>query len=450
MFNLDQNTLVIVAAGVTILVSILLLYLESISKQIKGPKCWSLGSVLIGIGILSFAFYNYLGSFLAFVIGGSIIVLGIGLYHSGLRGFSYKPTNYWILFGLPVFNLIQGSIFTLMENANELRMIIYSIINIGLSVFMIIELKSLDKNSYRKVTNLGVIVFIVYGLSMTIRMFSVYQLKLSTAADEILITKIIFYSTILSLILMAFMFVTLFNIKLSNELKDQIKNRDRFFSIISHDLNGPVSTISEMLKALNRTELFDKEKRELLLNELEKLSSSTSLLLQNLLEWSSNQVNSIKVSKKLFDISQVINQNVLLLEQKAKAKSININYQNTETLYCFADPMMVDTILRNIISNSIKFTPKNGKVSIDAIKNHDFVTIAVKDNGIGISKEVLMKLEKKQILVSTYGTDGEKGAGLGLSLCKDFLEKNSGKIEVISSKNYGSEIKISLPVDLDI
>lgn len=449
MFNLDQSTLVIVAAGVTLLVSILLLYLESISKQIKGPKCWSTGSLLIGAGILSFAFFHYLGNFLAFVIGGSLIILGIGLYHAGLRGFSNKLTNYWILFGLPAINLVQGSTLTLL-NADDLRMILYSIINIVLSVFMIIELKSLDAKSFKKVSFLGIIVFVVYGLSMTIRIFSVYQLKLSTAADEIFITKVIFYSTILSLILMAFMFVILFNIRLSEELKDQIKNRDRFFSIISHDLNGPVATISEMLKALNRTELFDKDRRELLLNELEKLSSSTSLLLQNLLEWSSNQVNSIKVSKRLFDVSQLINQNILLLGQKAKAKSIELQFESNGQLSCFADPMMVDTILRNLISNAIKFTPKDGAVNIETHKNDNFVEITIKDSGVGINKEIISKLEKKQILVSTYGTDGEKGAGLGLSLVKDFIEKNNGLMEIKSSKNTGTEIKIGLPIDLKI
>lgn len=450
MFYLDQNTLVIVAAGVTLLIAILLSYLRSISKQIKGPNYWSAGGILISFGLFLFAFYSYFGSYTTFVIGGAFITLGIALYHAGLRKFRNKKIVYWLLVGLPLAHLIQGTILTIVLETENLRMLIYSLLNICIAIAMILEFRKLKEECYKKVSDIGILVFFVFGLSMAIRMISTYALHPSTAADDTAINKLIFISTILSQILMAFVFILLFNIKLSEELKDQVKNRDRFFSIISHDLNGPVSTISEMLKTINKTELFNSERRELLLSELEKLSSSTSLLLQNLLQWSSNQVNNIKVSKKNLVINELVQQNIDLLGQAAKAKSILVSYTNRCKSTCFADPMMVDTILRNLISNAIKFTPQYGKINIESDEIEGIIEIRVKDNGLGMSSEIVKKLENKQLLNSSYGTEGEKGAGLGLLLCKDFIEKNNGSMHILSKKNSGTEIKIKLPIDLKI
>ena len=281
-------------------------------------------------------------------------------------------------------------------------------------------------------------------------MISTYVLSPENAADENIISKVLFYTSILSQILMAFVFIILFNIRLSDELKEQIKNRDKFFSIISHDLNGPVGTIAEMLKIINHSDLFNQKSQTLLLNELEKLSCSTWLLLQNLLQWSRNQINSIKVAKKTFDLNELINQNITLLEQAAKSKLIELKYVQSCETSCFADPMMVDTILRNLISNAIKFTPHKGTIELSCNKTNSYAIITVKDSGKGISQEIADKLERNEQLLSTYGTDGEKGAGIGLSLCKDFVEKNNGTMDVRSYENTGTEISIKLPLDLNI
>ena len=166
MIKLDQNTLVFVAAGVTLLVAILLVYLTSLSKHIKGPKYWSAGSILISLGLFSFAYYNYFGTYLTFVIGGTIIILGIAFYHAGLRKFKNKAISYWVIIGLPFANFIQGSVFTLFTHAEELRMILYSIINIYISTVMIIEFGKTSSKSLKRISNLGALVFIVYGLTM--------------------------------------------------------------------------------------------------------------------------------------------------------------------------------------------------------------------------------------------------------------------------------------------
>ncbi len=450
MPSLDQYTLVFVATSVTLLAAILLIYLESISKQIKGPKWWSLGSFLVCLGIILFAYHGFFGKYIAFVIGGTSIILGVLFYKTGLKRYNNKQINHRQIIIIAFINFLQGSTFTLIYPSEEIRMIIYSIISIYVAFLLLIEFLSPESKSIKKISIVGILVAGFYGITMAVRIIFVFIINPEHAAAEILITKILFYIIILSQIALAFVFITLFNIKLSDELKDQLVNRDKFFSIISHDLNGPVRTMSDMLRIINNNELFNKDRQQKLLSELEKISNSTSHLLQNLLQWSKNQINSIKVSQKNFDLTDMIEQNIMLIEQNANYKSIKINYQSDYKINCFADPMMIDTILRNLLSNAIKFTPENGIVDISLIRENGHAIIGIKDSGKGIKNEVLDKLNDNQPLLSSYGTNGEKGSGLGLLLCKDFIEKNNGIMKINSVKNQGTEIKITLPVDLTI
>ena len=450
MPSLDQNTLVFVAAGVTLLIAILLLYLKSLSKQIKGPKWWSIGSLLMSLGMILFAYHDYLGRYISFVFGGSSIILGVLLYQSGLRRYKNKSVNYWLILGIPLINFIQGTIFTLLYPSEEIRMIIYSVISVFTSILLLSEFWSPQSKSIKKISFIGILASACYGITMAARIFSIFVISPKDAADEIFITKILFYIIILSQITLTFVFVILFNIRLSDELKEQLKNRDKFFSIISHDLNGPIGTMAEMLKIINNTELFDKDRQQKLLSELEKMSNSTSHLLRNLLQWSKNQINSIKVSQSSFDLTEMIQQNISFLGQNANYKSIKIEFNPESKINCFADSMMVDTILRNLISNAIKFTPEKGEITIRVYEENKHAIIKIKDTGIGIRKEVLDKFYNNQQLLSSYGTNGEKGSGLGLLLCKDFIAKNKGSMDISTSTNIGTEIIIKLPIDLTI
>jgi len=450
MFSLDQNTLVLVATGVTLLAALLLIYLKSISRQIKGPKWWSLGSLLVSFGIVLFAYYNHLGKYLTFVVGGTCILLGVFLYQAGMRRYKNKSVNYWIIAGVPLINFIQGNIFTLIYPSEEIRMTIYSLISIFASVLLLKEFWNPQSKSIKRISYIGILASAFYGITMTVRFFAVFSVNPEHAADETLITKLLFYIIILSQIALAFVFVILFNISLSDELKEQLNSRDKFFSIISHDLNGPIGTVAEMLRIINNTDLFDKERQQELLTELEKISNSTSHLLQNLLHWSKSQINSIKVSQKNFDLTELIKENIDLLDQNAKYKSIKIEFNPEDKISCFADSMMVDTILRNLISNAIKFTQKNGVIDIKVSQEKGQAVIVINDTGVGIREEILDKFYNNQQLLSSYGTNGEKGSGLGLLLCKDFIAKNNGNIDIATAHNLGTKITIKLPLDLTI
>lgn len=445
MLELDQKNLVYVAAGITFLTAILLVYLKKIASYIKGPLFWSSGSLLVSIGLLLFALYPYSGDYGAFVMAGSLALTGLCLHLTGLWKFKQLKVNYWIVIGLPLFQFIQGTFFLLVIPIPFLRMSLYSLVNLVFAIIIIFEFSRPINKSYKRISIFGILVFFAFGATMFARLIHSYFFTPENAANTTIISAILFYITILSQVLISFVFIIMFNIRLAEDLKDQLKNREKFFSIIAHDLSGPVGNISEMLKTINHSDLFGKETQKSLLLELEKLSDSTWFLLQNLLEWSRNQLNTVTISKKPIEINALVRQNIDLLEHMAKSKLINLSFIEKGINTCFADHRMVDTILRNVISNAIKFTPTSGIIEISTQSDKNFAKIKIKDNGIGMSPEKKESLFNTRDFATSFGTEGEKGAGLGMILCFDFIKKIEGEFEIKSEEGKGTEIIISLP-----
>jgi len=175
-------------------------------------------------------------------------------------------------------------------------------------------------------------------------------------------------------------------------------------------------------------------------------SDSGFKLLENLLDWAQVQTNRVSFKPVNVDIVSIVKEGVLYIENIAKDKHIELEYNFLEQAIVFADENMIRTILRNLLSNAIKFTNRNGKIII-TIQNYDShnILVSVKDNGIGISKNRLDSLFDLDKIQSTSGTEREKGTGLGLQLCKEFVEMNKGKIWVNSKENVGSEFAFILP-----
>ena len=163
------------------------------------------------------------------------------------------------------------------------------------------------------------------------------------------------------------------------------------------------------------------------------------------MEWANSQRRKISFKPLAINLGEILNEEFLNLNDAANDKNIELKSAVPEKLAVFADRNMIKTILRNLISNAIKFTCRNGKVEVKAFIDNDFVEIEVSDNGIGISKETMAKLFRIDADLSTRGTEYEKGTGLGLFLCKEFVEKHGGKIWVESESGRGSTFKLVLP-----
>ena len=224
--------------------------------------------------------------------------------------------------------------------------------------------------------------------------------------------------------------------------------KDKLFSIIAHDLRGPVGNFGSALEVLiENLDTFDKETLSEILIDLKNSASRSYELLQNLLKWARSQNNTIEFAPTSQNLNNIINENIDLLQSSAAQKQITITTDIKDEISVFADENMLKTILRNLLSNAIKFSFNRGLVVVKAKKADDFAEIVVKDFGVGIKTENLEKLVSTHEHFSTYGTANEKGTGLGLNLCKDFVERNGGKMTIESKEGAGTEISFNLPLN---
>lgn len=234
-------------------------------------------------------------------------------------------------------------------------------------------------------------------------------------------------------------------------LKESNKTKDKFFSIISHDLKSPINSLlglSDLL--LKHYSTYDDKMRKEFIKLINDSTKRTLYLLEDLLTWSRSQSGNIEFSIRKIKIKTLINEIVLLSQPIAQNKSI-ILLDKTETdISVYADKNMISTVLRNLITNAIKFTNKNGVVTVTVknAKNQEFVEISVSDTGIGIPEDIIHDLFLLNKNKSTPGTGKESGTGLGLILCKEFVEKQGGKIWVSSEFGKGSEFVFTSPIVL--
>ncbi len=231
-------------------------------------------------------------------------------------------------------------------------------------------------------------------------------------------------------------------------LKNLITTKDKLFSIIAHDLRSPFNHIlnfSELI--LEKVESIEKEQLEHYSKVINISAKNTLVLLNNLLNWAKSQTGQLKFKPENQLLEPVVNEIIDLSLPSANNKNIVLKYLQAEKIVVYADSDMLKTVLRNLVSNAIKFTNVNGKINIYAQKNDNFIEIAVSDNGIGMSDETQNTLFNLETNETTPGTEEEKGSGLGLVLCKEFVEKHGGKIWAESELGQGSSFKFTLPID---
>jgi signal transduction histidine kinase len=229
------------------------------------------------------------------------------------------------------------------------------------------------------------------------------------------------------------------------QVKKLLDDKDKFFSIIAHDLRGPFNGIiglSELLLEKDN-QLKPKETNEFI-QLIHQSSKNAYSLLDNLLTWAQSQTGSLEFVPKKIKISPIIDRTINLMDNIAQSKNITIPEIKNEE-YVFADKDMLETIFRNLISNAIKFTENNGKVLLSMTNENNKTVFSIKDSGIGIAPEKMANLFAINQRNTTSGTNDETGTGLGLTLCKDFVEKHGGQIWVESEIGKGSNFKFSIP-----
>ncbi len=231
------------------------------------------------------------------------------------------------------------------------------------------------------------------------------------------------------------------------ELKVLNQTKDKFFSIIAHDLRSPIGTMSEMLTIINTS--FKDELSDSMLKIFKVLNDSaknTFSLIENLLTWSRSQSGAIRFSPQKINLFEIIKNNINLNLYSAQDKNITIENRIDREIFVYVDFSMIDAVVRNLLNNAVKYTFDNGVIVISHSFLENKVKVSISDSGIGMSNETVGNLFKpNSSRIVKIGTKGEKGTGLGLVLCKEFIEKNEGEIWVESSEGNGSTFYFTLP-----
>jgi signal transduction histidine kinase len=227
------------------------------------------------------------------------------------------------------------------------------------------------------------------------------------------------------------------------EVSNDVKNR--IFSIIAHDLRGPIGSLQGFFMIIEEFYVDIPEDLKQILSQLRTENAQVSTILDNLLNWAKTQMAELKPKLQEVNINLLVEENIRLLQRSAEAKNIQIIDEVPEGLVAQSDLEMTKIVLRNLIQNAIKFTKQNGKIHIQGhLRDDTTVEITVKDSGVGMSEEKISTLFSLKNNKSTYGTNNEKGTGLGLILCNDLVKICNGQLEVASEINKGTTVTITL------
>jgi signal transduction histidine kinase len=224
-----------------------------------------------------------------------------------------------------------------------------------------------------------------------------------------------------------------------DEIEQLNKSKDKFFAIIAHDLKNPLSGIYRLSEIMKQNyEQINSQKLKVYIEQIFISTKKTYELLENLLKWAMVQNGSLQIAATEFNLTKVIRENIELLSENANQKKLNINFNQCDDCFVLADEEMITTVLRNLLNNAIKFSPENSSIKFSISADAEFYKVSIKDQGIGISpadQQLLFNLNND---VRTIGASKEKGTGLGLVLCKEFIELNGGRIGLKSEIGKGS------------
>ncbi|GAB4130901.1 MAG: hypothetical protein OHK0045_04590 [Raineya sp.] len=233
--------------------------------------------------------------------------------------------------------------------------------------------------------------------------------------------------------------------KQKEQLEEMNFTKDKFFSIIAHDLRSPINSLLGFTNLLsNYADSMTPEEVKKISEDLNKSLQNVLQLIEDLLTWARSQMNKIDFKPEKISVDTIIQEDVELSNILFQKKEISLETELTPNLHAFADVDHVKFVLRNLVTNALKFTNRNGRVLIRTLEKDEMIWVQVIDNGVGIPKEIQEKMFQLDAIKSTRGTDNEKGTGLGLVLCKEFIRKNAGDIWVESKEGEGSCFTFSL------
>lgn len=457
MIPVDIKTLFLTYSLVNVLI-VILFTIYILRFKVKTPiiKIFIIARISGVFAITFMTLRDIIPDFLSIIVGNFLLLFSLSneLYCLYSIDSDFNKTNFKRLNIIPLFIFL---IFYLFISSPENTRIIISSISIFL-IYSIWATAFLINKTKTKIQNFAgyLLIFasIFYFIRFVKAIFFPDNLLFSNDLIQVLAYYYILFLSFSLPILFLFILKEKDTERIANDyqkLEELNKGKNRLFSIIAHDLRGPIGglqQIGELLWKNEETNKIKEETRKKFTEIIYKSSKKTVNLLDNLLKWASLNSGAIKVMPIKIDLKELIIENVNFLKSEGILKNIEISHNLENNSLVFADINMVNTIIRNLISNALKFTPNSGKIDIVGFNNEDsenYITIIIKDNGVGMSKENSLKVLKIDSSISTLGTENETGTGFGLKLCSEFVVKNNGKIHIESEKNKGTSVFLSLP-----
>jgi two-component system, sensor histidine kinase and response regulator len=443
---LDLRPMIFLTTVVFWLLAVVTILMSKAQSPVKGTREWALGNFIIGIGVLLFCFNSYIPDFFTVVLSSTFMVLGICYLIAGLWSFKGKSYNYFIFIGLPSFTFLQSVLFTEIIDLSEIRKILFAL---TVLIAVLVSARETFIPARRPLLIALRIIAIsstIYAGFMLVRLVTILMDPTSNPLHGSLLNMSIWVLTMILQILNSIGFLLLFLYRQSMQLQSSINGMQSFFSILAHDLRGPLGTISMVARELSIKSEPYPEDRKLIIESMKNAAANTYNLLNNLLEWGRNLLGDLHPQPRGFNLTEVLNDELRLAKNQAQTKKINVEENLSPFIMIFFDQDMCHTIARNLLSNAVKFTPEGGSVKITAKQTPKEALLTVSDTGIGISQELLKELSDAHPVSSMPGTKGEKGFGLGLSFCQSLIEKNLGEMTIQSELGKGTSIRIKLPL----
>ncbi len=405
----------------------------------NGTGFWASGSLVIGFALLLRLIPPYSGYF-SMVAPGVLVTSGLYLYLAGIWNFKKQKIHYPIIIGIPVADFLQSLVFFFVFHSFRLQLAIHVLFLSVYCVIAIIEMFNLspEQNFLKPLFRVNAFSFFIFFLLLVVNLAAVWlneSINPHQLSDSGIILHIISGFVMIAL---TFGFLSAVNMQLSNDLRNQLKSRNRFFSIIAHDLRGPVGNIMNVLDLLeNEPELTETDRNEFM-RTINTLSQSTYHLLLNLLEWASKSKDLGKFETGILNLNQIVSENLCFFKSSAAVKSIDVEFNRGNGISLDGNKNMLQTIIRNLVSNAVKFTPEKGRISISTTNTGDKIRLQITDTGLGMDEKTLQSLHRFEQGQTTQGTNGEAGSGLGLALCNEFVGYHNGTLRFESNPGKGT------------
>lgn len=438
----DIRTLIFIGGCLKIIFAILLFIHSHHTTEVKAAISVTLSNLLSGIGLLILCTYPKPFEVVNLATSNSLIILGDSLFLRGLWILKKKKINWLFIYTVVFLSLTQTVLFTSIYNHPGIRMSINSFIFASIGFYIFYEFINPLVKSLRVIFIFNAIIFLSYVTLMIIRGFAVMSRQEVILLESTPVNIAMYVFILVAQTLAVFSFIIILNLLLAESLKKQVQIRNRFYSILGHDLRNPIANIIGYCELLKDRQLDINTRKPI--ETMYTAAKQADKLVLSILDWVNAQREGTVDIKKI-NLSALLEEEREFYSSIATPKEIKIKFFKQEKSWIIADKNMLKTIIRNLVSNAVKFSNPEGIVSITIKSEGNITNIIIADNGVGMSLQTIYDILENRNVQTTKGTKNEPGTGLGLILCHEFIEKMNGKLGLESSLGNGSSFIVSLP-----